>query len=97
MDTICTAFFPIHGCPRITHPWTTRVTNNFESTRTPSKSQRPLTVELTSHFPFDNDPCAEMGCEGEDGVVVVVFEGLLGWQGARLVAGGVEMELSLRV
>ena len=38
-----------------------------------------------------------MGCEGEDGVVVVVFEGLLGWQGARLVAGGVEMELSLRV
>jgi len=53
-------------------------------------------MELTSHFPFDNDPCAEMGCEGEDGGVVV-FEGLLGWKGARPLAGGVKMELSLRV
>ena len=38
------------GFDRITHPWMTPVTNNFESIRTPSNSQRPLTVELTAIF-----------------------------------------------
>ena len=38
------------GFNRITHPWTTRVTNNFESIRMPSNSQWPLTMELTVVF-----------------------------------------------
>ena len=38
------------GFDRITHPWMTHVTNNFESIRTPSNLQRPLTMELTAVF-----------------------------------------------
>ena len=37
-----------------------------------------------------------MGCEGEDGGVAV-FECLLGWKGARILAGDVKRELPLRV
>jgi hypothetical protein len=84
------------GFDRITHPWTTRVTHNFESIRTPSNSQRPLTMELTAIFLSTTIQVRKWVRGGEDGSFVV-FAGLLEWKGARLLAGGVKMELSLRV
>ena len=83
------------GFNRITRPWTTRVTNKFKSKWTPSTSQRPLTMELTAFSFWQRSRCENRG-EGEDDGVIV-FESLLGWQGARLLVGGLKMELWLQV
>jgi hypothetical protein len=61
---------------KVTHPLTTRIANNLECTRTPANSQPPSTTESTTIYFGQRRGCGT-GCEGEDGVVVVVLEGSL--------------------
>ena len=64
---------------QLTHPLTTRIANDLESTRTPANSQPPSTTESTTNFFGQRCGCGT-GCEGEDGFVVVVFGEPLGME-----------------